>query len=621
MSLQQIQELPTQHVKSIYQSRLDLGMSPKLAVQATLQVINASGPAMTEAELAAIVAPTPKVVAPAEPATAPKIGFFQSIAQPLAARGLKVMPVDGKVAFLSNHPQEATADLNKIKNDWRKYADCNVAVHCLQEQGGAAVVDVDGSDIRPLYTKETGKPFPATYTVQSSPNKYHFYFWQTPKTLALPKNIVEGDTNGEFSLRVKNYYVVGEGSVHPEHKGRYTALSDAPIVAMPDDLFAWLVGRAKSKPAKEVAKGTGDIPKGMRDTVLTSISGSLRDMDFDEEAIYEHLSKVNDERCNPPKSDAAIRRIAHSIGKKPDGLTKRMNEIPLIGGVPASEKPHVQTAEGKAAIPDVSESAEMVRADKIKSRRIDYLWNERIPLNKLSVLCGNPDEGKSLVSIYVIAKVTQGRPLYGDQEAQLPASEVLIMAAEDDPEDTIRPRLEAAGADLSKVHILTSIVRGTGETKQEREARLDTDLRLIEATLVENPQIRLVVIDPISSYLGGANMNREQEVRQILNPLKMMAARCKVAVVMIMHLNKNNDASAIHRIGGAVAFTGVARAVWLFTKSKDEQGDEIPDVHLMLRVKNNLARPIGGLVYKIPVRYLDIDGKRTAVPYTEFEGD
>ena len=100
-----------------------------------------------------------------------------------------------------------------------------------------------------------GKPFPETYTVQSSPNKYHIYFWQTPKTIALPKNITEGETGGLFSLRVKNYYVVGEGSIHPEHKGRYTAISTAPIIPMPDDLFVWLVGRANSN------SKTGDFTK------------------------------------------------------------------------------------------------------------------------------------------------------------------------------------------------------------------------------------------------------------------------------------------------------------------------------------------------------------------------
>ena len=72
--------------------------------------------------------------------------FFQSIAIPLAKRGLKVMPVNGKQAFLPNHPAQATSDVEKIVNEWKQYGDCNVAVHCRQEDGGAVIVDVDGAD-------------------------------------------------------------------------------------------------------------------------------------------------------------------------------------------------------------------------------------------------------------------------------------------------------------------------------------------------------------------------------------------------------------------------------------------------------------------------------------------
>lgn len=212
-------------------------------------VIDLDLPAPVTAEPATTAAAS----APTQPAADPT--FFQSIAIPLAKRGLKVMPVNGKQAFLPNHPAEATTSIEKITNQWKQYRDCNVAVHCLQEEGGTVIVDVDGADIRPAYEKETGKPFPETYVVQSSPNKYHIYFFQTPKTMAVPKNITEGETNGEFSLRVKNYYVVGEGSIHPEHHGRYTGLSNAPIVPMPDDLLEWLIGRANKN------SRTGDFTK------------------------------------------------------------------------------------------------------------------------------------------------------------------------------------------------------------------------------------------------------------------------------------------------------------------------------------------------------------------------
>jgi archaellum biogenesis ATPase FlaH len=255
------------------------------------------------------------------------------------------------------------------------------------------------------------------------------------------------------------------------------------------------------------------------------------------------------------------------------------------------------------------------RADKCLPKMVRWLWEDRVPLGKLTIFGGNPDQGKSLVSLYMAAKVTKGEPLYGSAKA-IPASDVLILAAEDDPEDTIVPRLLAAQANLTRVYFVKSIlVEQRDKTPEEREAQLDTDVQEVEKLLRANPEIRLIIIDPISSYLGSANMNREQEVRQVLTPLKKLADKTGVTILMIMHFNKNSEASAIHRIGGAVAFTGVSRASWVFVP---EEGN--PDNHLMLRLKNNLAHQKGGLVYRIDTRTIEVGDGVTSQPYVEFTG-
>src|SRR6185437_5571506 len=105
----------------------------------------------------------------------------------------------------------------------------------------------------------------------------------------------------------------------------------------------------------------------------------------------------------------------------------------------------------------------------------------------------------------------------------------------------------------------------TGDVEREREISLDKDMAALERKLIEHPNIRLVVVDPVSNNLGSAGINKEQESRQlVLIPLKDLAARRNVAVLAVMHLNKNTEASGMHRVGGAMAFVGVARAVWLF---------------------------------------------------------
>ena len=168
----------------------------------------------------------PKTAEPTVIPTSSGMGFFQSIALPLAARGLRVMPINGKVPFLSSFPSECTTDPKKIKETWAQYAKCNVGVICQQKPSGVLILDDDGKiDLSAEYKKQTGKDAPVTYQVQSTAPKNgeigrsHKYFWQTAETISLPLNIGEDTTNGEFSLRLDNYQAAGEGSIHPEHGG------------------------------------------------------------------------------------------------------------------------------------------------------------------------------------------------------------------------------------------------------------------------------------------------------------------------------------------------------------------------------------------------------------------
>lgn len=218
------------------------------------------------------------------------------------------------------------------------------------------------------------------------------------------------------------------------------------------------------------------------------------------------------------------------------------------------------------------------------------------------------------------------------------AGEVLILSAEDDPENTLAPRLEAAGAIRSKVHLLQSVMM-TNKAGQniggERIAQLDQDIQVIMQVLQRNPHIRLIIIDPISSFLGNASMYKEQEVRQVLMPLVARARAANVTVIQIVHFNKNSDTkSAMDRVGGAKAFVGLGRSAWTCIrepKSEEslpaggiDQGDRI----LFLKLKGNLAPSrTGGLVYKIRTREVEVMDDETGkavnedVPYIQFLED
>jgi archaellum biogenesis ATPase FlaH len=271
----------------------------------------------------------------------------------------------------------------------------------------------------------------------------------------------------------------------------------------------------------------------------------------------------------------------------------------------------------QAELGSMKSELKSTRGDMIKPKTIKWLWSNRIPFGKLTVFAGDPDQGKSLVTMYLTSMLTKGKPLYGS-DVKLDPCDVLILAGEDEADDTVIPRLISNGADLKRVHIVESVATkdGKGKTLAEREAQLDLDMQAIENKLKSNPAFRLVIIDPLSNYLGNANMNREQEVRKILIPLKALAARMNVAIVAVMHLNKTADASAIHRIGGAVAFTGVARACWLFMADPEDV-----DRKMMLRIKGNIAKRVGGLTYKIVAKDLTIGNEPTTQPYVEWVGE
>src|SRR5665213_650317 len=160
-------------------------------------------------------------------------------------------------------------------------------------------------------------------------------------------------------------------------------------------------------------------------------------------------------------------------------------------------------------------------ADTLCPKRIKWLWKDRVPLGKITLIAGNPDNGKSIVAVSIAAICSTGRP-WSDCANTIPPSEVLLLIGEDDLDDTVIPRLIASEADRTKVHLLESVNRpGDADT----EVRLDVDVPAIDSFLGEHPDIRLVVIDPISNYLGDASMVAEQEARrEVLIPLKKMAS-------------------------------------------------------------------------------------------------
>ncbi len=225
----------------------------------------------------------------------------------------------------------------------------------------------------------------------------------------------------------------------------------------------------------------------------------------------------------------------------------------------------------------------------VPAEPVRWFWMNRIPIGKLSLLVGDPGCGKSCLTLALAAAVTRGGAIAGDAIGCEPGS-VLLLSAEDDVADTIRPRLDAAGADVSRVAALQAMRAGAGE----RAFDLTRDIPTLERVAAERGDVRLIIIDPISAYLGATDSHCNADVRGLLAPLGALAQRIGAAVVAVTHLNKGAGGKALYRATGSLAFTAAARAAWLCAADPEDATRRV-----LVALKSNLGPEAPGLAYRL----------------------
>jgi putative DNA primase/helicase len=236
----------------------------------------------------------------------------------------------------------------------------------------------------------------------------------------------------------------------------------------------------------------------------------------------------------------------------------------------------------------------MQRACDIEAKPIEWLWQGRIAIGKQTMLAGEPGLGKSQLSAFLAATVTTGGH-WPNGEGRAELGSVFVLSAEDDAADTIIPRLMAAGTELSRVHIVSAV--RTDDHKGRRLFNLQSDLATLENAIAQVGDVRLVIIDPVSSYLGKVDSHKNAEVRTVLEPIGEMASRLRVAVVAVTHFSKGVGSSANHRIIGSIAFVAAARAAFIVSRDPDDENRRI-----FVPSKNNLGPDRDGLAFRIETR-------------------
>jgi putative DNA primase/helicase len=230
------------------------------------------------------------------------------------------------------------------------------------------------------------------------------------------------------------------------------------------------------------------------------------------------------------------------------------------------------------------------KASSVTPVRTKWLWPGWLPAGKLVTFDGDPDVGKSTVTIDITARVTTGASMPDGSKGLDDGADVILLAAEDDLEDTISWRLMAAGADLDRVHYVNGIINGDGE---EDPFTMPVNLPLLEAKVRET-KAALVVIDVLDEYLSeSVDSFKNQSVRRVMHQLRKVCERTGVTILMLRHFRKEGG-KAIYRGGGSIGIVGAARAGWAVAYHPDDES-----LRVMAAVKMNLALKPSAQAFKL----------------------
>jgi putative DNA primase/helicase len=242
----------------------------------------------------------------------------------------------------------------------------------------------------------------------------------------------------------------------------------------------------------------------------------------------------------------------------------------------------------------------LVSMAEIEPRPIDWLWPGRLAKRKLTLITGEPDLGKSQIGLDAIARITTGRPWPDEAGGRAPLGNCLVLSAEDAADDVLRPRLEAAGADLARAHTIKSVVTRDHDGKAHAAVlSLQRDLEQLGESIAAIGGISLIVVDPLNAYFGDqVDTHKTAAVRSVLAQLDGFANKNDIAILGIMHPPKTvAGGKAINAVTGSLAFVAAARMAFLVTADPADQ-----DRRLMLGIKNNLGSKASGLAYRIATK-------------------
>ena len=413
--------------------------------------------------------------------------------------------------------KDATVDRKTVLRWHRTHPNMNYAV----ATEGLAVIDCDSQEaLRAFHSSYNPPP---TFTIKTA-RGFHFYF----------RGEMPARNAARSKLDVKSgpgCYVVGPSSVHISG-AIYALWEDEPIADLPQNL-ADITVRREDPP--EVGDG-GPIPVGMRNSTMTQFAGYMHGKGVPQPAVLETLKTLNRTMSEKPLPDREVRQIARSVSRYP------VKALPHI--IPFSEIPE---------------------------ERLEFLWYPYICLGTLGLLDGDPGDGKSQLCVWLCARISRGEQL--PNGGQIAAANCFLFNFEDLPGAVIKKRLEANGADLSRVFI------------QSRQFQLTAEMvEWMDGEIAEK-RPSLVVLDPIQAFMSGVDGNSNIDVREFMSRLGEIAAKRKCAIICVRHFGKGSQDRAMKKGLGSTDFVGISRNQFGLAKRVDG-----PRGFIVFHMKTNFER-------------------------------
>lgn len=426
--------------------------------------------------------------------------------------------------------------------------------------------------------------------------------------------------------------VVAVGSIHPGTGKPYRHDDLGPDFAtLPRAPKALLKAIKRPPPPEHQAEG-GDVAPDALETMLAVLDPenySDNDSWFPLMAACHHATGGDgrEEFIAWSTSDPAYADDGYMIGRRWDSLsasregalyTKGTLFKALADAGHADLIPADDAADTFSGIDEESESEApskpkekgrltFLNADEIQPENTKWLWQDVFGCGMINLIAGKPGQGKSQVTCNIAASVTTGGKWPDGSRA--PKGTILILSAEDKPSTSIVPRLMAAGADLAKCVIMKSSLKPAKKGARLEYFNFADHAQDLSLAVKKFPDLVAIIIDPVSAYMGGktkGDSHKNADVRSILTPLSEWAMTTGVAVIIVTHLNKSGQGSAMSQVTDSQAFTALARANWIVVPEIRMELDEPTDTgrKLFLRLKVNDGEDANGYAYTIHTRHL-----------------